>query len=48
MSKSTLVAINAGEEEMSALARVVGYESGSWPMLYLGMPLGDTLVDWGD
>lgn len=41
MSKSSLVGINMGEKETAALARVVGCETGSWPMSYLGLPLGD-------
>ena len=41
MAKSALVGINVGQEEMVSLANVVGCEVGSWPLSYLGMPLGD-------
>ena len=50
LSKSMLVGINVKEEDMVSLARVAGCELGSWPMSYLGMPLGDNpcRVDfWG-
>ena len=40
MAKSALVGINIVEEEVVSLADEVGCEVGSWPMSYLGMPLG--------
>ncbi|KAM7528373.1 hypothetical protein LguiB_031783 [Lonicera macranthoides] len=35
------IGINLKEEDMVSLARTAGCELGSWPMSYLGMPLGD-------
>ncbi|KAM7480816.1 hypothetical protein LguiB_005399 [Lonicera macranthoides] len=47
VSKSTLVGINLNEEDMVSLSRVSGCEIGSWPMSYLGMPLGDNPIRVG-
>ncbi|KAL5549263.1 hypothetical protein UlMin_004494 [Ulmus minor] len=40
MNKSSLAGIHMEDEEVMALAAVVGCEKGSWPMKYLGLPLG--------
>ncbi|KAL5539489.1 hypothetical protein UlMin_044009 [Ulmus minor] len=40
MNKSSLAGIHMEDEEVMALAVVVGCEKGSWPMKYLGLPLG--------
>ncbi|KAL5556911.1 hypothetical protein UlMin_039147 [Ulmus minor] len=40
MNKSSLVGISLTEEEVGVLASEVGCEKGSWPMKYLGLPLG--------
>ena len=40
MNKSSLAGIHMEDEEVMALATVVGCEKGSWPMKYLGLPLG--------
>ncbi|KAL5555361.1 hypothetical protein UlMin_037597 [Ulmus minor] len=40
MNKSSLAGIHMEDEEVMALAAVVGCEKGSWPIKYLGLPLG--------
>ncbi|KAL5539045.1 hypothetical protein UlMin_044773 [Ulmus minor] len=40
MNKSSLVGISLANDEVRALASEVGCEKGSWPMKYLGLPLG--------
>ncbi|KAL5563602.1 hypothetical protein UlMin_033349 [Ulmus minor] len=40
MNKSSLARISLTEEEVGVLASEVGCEKGSWPMKYLGLPLG--------
>ncbi|KAL5548696.1 hypothetical protein UlMin_003927 [Ulmus minor] len=40
MNKSSLAGIHMEDEEVMALAAVVGCEKGYWPMKYLGLPLG--------
>ncbi|KAL5548851.1 hypothetical protein UlMin_004082 [Ulmus minor] len=40
MNKSSLAGISLTEEEVGVLASEVGCEKGSWPMKYLGLPLG--------
>ncbi|KAL5553097.1 hypothetical protein UlMin_040498 [Ulmus minor] len=40
MNKSSLAGIHMEDEEVMALAAVVGCEKGSWPMKYLGLLLG--------
>ncbi|KAL5572344.1 hypothetical protein UlMin_021941 [Ulmus minor] len=40
MNKSSLAGIHMEDEEVMALAVVVGCEKGSWPMKYIGLPLG--------
>ncbi|KAL5566826.1 hypothetical protein UlMin_029990 [Ulmus minor] len=40
MNKSSLAGISLTEEEVRVLASEVGCEKGSWPMKYLGLPLG--------
>ncbi|KAM7497251.1 hypothetical protein LguiA_021665 [Lonicera macranthoides] len=41
MTKSILVGINFEKDQMSSLANEVGCDIGTWPLSYLGMPLGD-------
>ncbi|KAL5538556.1 hypothetical protein UlMin_042562 [Ulmus minor] len=40
MNKSSLVGINLEDEEVRVLTTEVGCEKDSWPMKYLGLPLG--------
>ncbi|KAL5546826.1 hypothetical protein UlMin_006513 [Ulmus minor] len=40
MNKSSLAGINLEDEEVRVLVAKVGCERGSWPMKYLGIPLG--------
>ena len=40
-AKSALFDINFSNESLEAMASRWGCEVGSWPMLYLGLPLGD-------
>ncbi|KAL5543390.1 hypothetical protein UlMin_007174 [Ulmus minor] len=40
MNKSSLAGISLTKEEVGVLASEVGCEKGSWPMKYLGLPLG--------
>lgn len=40
MDKSSLVGINIGSERVMELADQLGCSVGSWPMTYLGLPLG--------
>ena len=40
MKKSSLARINLEDEEVRVLVAVVGCERGSWPIKYLGLPLG--------
>lgn len=40
MGKSCLVGINLSDEAVLSLAAEMGCEVGSWPLKYLGMPLG--------
>ena len=47
MAKTEVVGIHVEEEEMKALANRVGCSVGSWPMSYLGLPLGDNPIRMG-
>ena len=47
LAKSSIVGINLNEEEMAELEREAGCGAGSWPMSYLGMPLGDNPIRVG-
>ncbi|KAL5583298.1 hypothetical protein UlMin_015740 [Ulmus minor] len=40
MNKSSLAGITLTEQEVGVLASEVGCEKGSWPLKYLGLPLG--------
>uniref|UniRef100_A0A803P465 Reverse transcriptase domain-containing protein n=1 Tax=Cannabis sativa TaxID=3483 RepID=A0A803P465_CANSA len=46
LSKSQLLGICMDEEIVSRLARRIGCEVGSWPLQYLGMPLGGSPRKW--
>ena len=40
MSKSVLAGINSDSSMIARLSRSIGCDIGSWPMKYLGIPLG--------
>lgn len=40
IGKSTLLRINLEEDEVQNLANIIGCSVGSWPIKYLGLPLG--------
>lgn len=43
MDKSCMVRISIEENRLGELVGVIGCKIGSWPLKYLGMPLGEIL-----
>lgn len=43
MRKTQVAFVNVSEEKLAAIASTSGCEASTWPLFYLGMPLGGTL-----
>lgn len=43
MAKSAIIGINMDEDLIARMASSLGCEVGTWPMKYLGIPLGGNL-----